>query len=260
MFTTLPTLVLALVHLAQAPAPADPQRVKDAVAELQKAFKEGDAPDRIRAIEHGSEVVDAQVIDWIARGLRDQAEVQKSAIEALRWMDHPEALKPLVETARRDKRLQKDAALHAALLRAIGQHPNVSSIDVLADDMWSDPDHGVIQARILALGRIRSPAAATALIGMMKVAGPNKIQPFMEDFRMSLMVLTGADQGQSQDLWLRWWNENKGKLKIEATPPQLPRLMQRKWDAYWSREGRGDKPARRGDRGGGEPGKGGSKD
>ena len=33
------------------------------------------------------------------------------------------ALKQLEETAKRDKRLQKDAALYAALLRAIGQQP-----------------------------------------------------------------------------------------------------------------------------------------
>ena len=259
MLTLFAAIVLTSPADGQRTAPADPQRVKAAVAELQKAYKDGEAKDRIQAIERASAVVDAQVVEWVARGLRDQVEVQRSAIEALRWMDHPDALKQLEETARRDKRLQKEAALYAGLLRAIGQHASASSIEILTEELWEVRDHAVIQARILSLGRIRTPAAVEALIGLMKVAGPMKIQPFMDDFRLSLMVLTGADQDTSQELWLHWWNDNKGKLKVEPTAPPLPRLLQLKWDYYWGKEMRKERAPRRGERGRDDPEKGGSK-
>src|SRR5262249_49300774 len=155
--------------------------------------------------------------------------------------------------------MQKDAGLYASLLRAIGQHANASSIEVLADDLWGVQDHGVIQARILSLGRIRTVTSAETLLGLMKAAGPNKIQPFMEDFRLALLSITGVDQGASQDLWLRWWNDKKSKLKVPETPPQLPKAMQARWDSYWGGKMYKDRQPRRGERGKDDPEKGAAK-
>lgn len=247
-------LLLIVPGLARAQTPPDAQRTKSAVADLEKAFKNGDAADRIKAIQNNAQVVDADVIRWIARGLADRdAGVQRAAITALRWMNHPDALKDLESAAQRDMPLRKDPELFAALLKGIGQHGSASSIGILKDDIWSVQDYGVIQARILGLGRIRTVAATEALIGMMRTGGPQKIQPFMEDFRIALTMLTGVDQGRSQDLWMRWWNENHDKLKIAGKPPVLDKPLQRRWDAYWGTEA-GDDRARKG----GERGKDGS--
>lgn len=258
MIQILATLaLLGPVNLQDPPAP-EAQRVKAAVAELEKAFKDGETAVRVKAIENGAQVVDAQVIACLSKGLRDrESQVQKSAIEALRFMNHPDALKALEQTARQDKKIAKDVDLFTALLRAIGQHAHPSSIAILADDVWAVPDNGVIQARILGLGRIRANAAVEALFDLMKVAGSLKMQPFMDDFRLALMVLTSADQGTSQELWQRWWNENRSKLKVAPQAPELPPMLQRKWNYYWGLYTREERQRKRSERGKDNPERGG---
>jgi hypothetical protein len=250
MLQTLMCLMLALpsiarepasddspASIAQKPAPPDPQRVKAAVAELEKAFKEGQSAERIRAIEDGERTIDAQVIRWIAHGLADRdVEVQRAAIEALRFMDHPDALKDLETAALHDESLRKDPEIYAALLKAIGQHASPSSLPIFKESLWTVQDRAVIRARVLGIGQIRTEAAVEALIGLMRSGGKGVIQPFMEDFRLALAELTGVDQGRSQDLWYTWWNENHAKLKVDAKPPVLAKPLQRTWDSYWSRD------------------------
>jgi hypothetical protein len=259
MLQLLCALALSMATLPQSPTPADPQRVKAAVAELEKAFKDGQSADRVKAIQQGQRVVDADVIHGIARGLGDRdAGVQLCAIEALGQMDHPDALKDLQAEAQRDGSMRKDPKLYAALLKAIGRHASPSSIPLFKEGLWTVQDRAVIQARVLGLGQIRTLAAVEALIGLMRSGGKGVIQPFMEDFRLALAELTGVDQGRSQDLWYAWWNENHTKLKIDPKPPVLEKPLQKRWDAYWGREmGAEHKPARR-EKGKDDPDKGGS--
>ena len=247
------------------PAPPDPVRVKAVVTEIEKAFKSGDMAARVQAIEAGAPLVDAEVIDRIAKGLRDkESDVQKAAIEALRGMDHPSAVKGLEEGLKREPRLVKDVELHALALRALGQHGRPSSIDLLTDDFWSDLDQRLMQARILGLGRIRTKASVEKLIDLMKMRGPHKIQAQMQLFRTSLIVLTGADQGASQEGWMKWWNDNKAKLEVAAKPAALPKQLQNQWDAYWNEGKAAERAERRGggkkDGGKEDPGKDGEKD
>jgi HEAT repeat protein len=248
--TMLP-LLLALAPLLAGDTPLDKPPdaavVKATVADLEKAFKDGDAPQRVKSIEAAAHVLDAEVVDRIAKALRDkESDVQKAAIEALRMMGHPSAVKDLEDAAKHEPRLTKDVELHAAVLRALGQHGSPSSIDILADDFWSDLDERLMEARILSLGRIRSKAAVEKLIDLMKTRGPLKIQPQMRHFRIALIVLTGADQGTSQEGWLKWWNDNHGKLEVAPKPAALPKQLQGKWDEYWGEAKPGDRPARRG--------------
>jgi hypothetical protein len=260
MLQLLCALVLSIPVDFQNPVPPDAQRVKAAVAELEKAFKDGQSADRSKAIQNNRQVVDADVVRWIARGLSDRdTAVELAAIEALRFMNHPEALKELQSVAQRDGPMRKEPELYAALLKAIGQHGSASSIALLKDDIWSVPDYSVIQARIMSLGRIRTLAAADALIGMMRTGGPLKIQPFMEEFRIALAMLTGVDQGRSQDLWMRWWNDNHDKLKVDAKPPVLDKPLQKRWDAYWNADAREDRQQKRNETGKDGSEKGGGK-
>jgi HEAT repeat protein len=207
-----------------------------------------------RQLQAAAQIVDPEVVGRIAKGLRDkEADVERAAIEALRFMNHPEATKSLIDAAKKESRLKKDHDLYAALLRAIGQHGDASAIDVLTDDIWSTLENPVIQARILGLGRIRAKASVERLFDLMKSAGPSKTEPYMEHFRVALMVLTGADQGTSAEAWLQWWTANRTKLVIAPTPAPLPKTAQYLWDVYWGENRELDRPTKRGDRGRGDP-------
>jgi hypothetical protein len=244
------TLLLAPPPQEQKVDPPDPKRVEQAVTELEQAFKKGDAEARTAAIARNAEVLDADVVAWIERGLRDKTDaVRQGAIEALRYMDHPDALEALESTYRRDRKLRKDPEAFAALLRAIGQHGSPSSIELLADDVWSVQDQGVVRARLYSLGHIRDPRSVRALLGEMKAAGRQRIQPHMEDFRLALMVLTGADQGASQDLWIKWWNDHKDGLEVAPEEPALPKRQAQSWAYYWGRGRVDERPRKRTGRG-----------
>lgn len=237
------------------PSPStDEAKIKAAVTELDRAFSDGGTPERILAIERASLYGDPTVIERIAKGLHDKdLAVTKSAIEALRFQKHADALKALHDAARRESRIKKDEELYAWLLRAIGQHGSPGSVDLLADDVWSVLDARVIQARILSLGRIRTKASLDKLVELMRLAGPNKIQPFMEHFRISLMVLTGADQGTSQEGWMRWWNDKGSRVAVADKPSPLPKQLQILWDSYWGEAKPNERPTKRSERGKDDP-------
>ena len=216
------------------PSPPDPEVLEKALEELEQAFEEGEAADRIAAMEAHRKVLDPEVIAWIAKGLKDKdPKVQAAAIGTLRFQPHPEALKALHELYKRDKKLRKDDQLTAKLLKAIGQHGSPDSIDVLTDDVSENRTMGCVQARILGLGNIRSEESVEELMGLMKKAGRWKIQHVMEEFRLALCHLTGADRGESQEAWQAWWNDNKKTFEVAARPAVMPRQLQRRWDLYW---------------------------
>jgi hypothetical protein len=107
----------------------------------------------------------------------------------------------------------------------------------------------VVRARILGLGRIRDRRAVLELIGMMKKAGRARVAPYMDDFRLSLLVLTGADHGASQDEWFAWWNEHKKTLVVPPEPPPVPERDWRRWASYWGLPQVYERARRREDRG-----------
>lgn len=243
------------------PAPPDPARVKAAVAQLDKAFRGGTKEEKLKALQEQSDVLDAEVIKQIAKGLSDkELDVQKSAIVALRWMDHPDALKELHSLAKTPRDLRKEPVVFTELLKAIGQHSSPTSIAILTDDLWSVPEQGVIQARILSLGRIRTIESVEALMSLMKAAGPQRIQNVMADFRLALVQLTGVDKGVSQQLWSEWWNDNRARFKVEPTAAPMPRELGMRWEVYWGQREPYERMRRRGDRGKGDPESGTGKD
>ena len=245
------SLLLAVVPFVQEPpkpVEPDPVRVKAAVTELKEAFAKTEPGPRLRAIQSAATLADGEVVGLIARGLGDKdLSVQNAAIEALRYNEHKKALEEL-HTRAKLKAAKENLPVYATLIRAIGQHCSPSSIDVLNDNPWSTPDAAVLQAKILSLGRIHTRESVKALTDLMEVAGINKIEPFMPDFRLALWAQTGADQGASRDLWLRWYRENKDKLKLLETPPAEPKELVKRWTRYWSKpeaEAEGDAPSRK---------------
>ena len=232
------------------PPQADVQRVKSALAELEAAWKSDSPAERVRALQAQGGVRDAEVVKLVARGLRDkEPDVQRAAIEALRFVAHPDALKELQAQAHDDKALRKDPLLRAALLRAVGQYGQASSIAVLAEEFAAPDDEHVLQARILGLGRVRTREAVEKLLELMKLVGPQRLQMLMPDFRLALLVLTGADQGLSQAAWQSWWSDNRAKWKIAETPLGLPKDLERKWKVYWGEAEDDYRPRKRSERG-----------
>jgi len=252
------TAAMAISLLPQEPRVPEPSEIEAALTRLREAFKQGDAPERVSAIEAATSVLDGDVIAWIARGLRDsEPSVVTAAIESLRYMDHPDALVCLHAMYKRDKKLRKDEEMLVRLLKAIGQHGSTSSIPVLNDSPFSSPYARVVQARVLGLANIRDKDSLEALMGLMKLAGRHQIQNHMRSFRLALMVLTGTDEGQSQDAWMSWWNDNKRKLVVDPKPPALPKDLQEQWDTYWGNPMVRERGKKRGDRGNDPEGNGG---
>jgi hypothetical protein len=232
-------LSLALLSPSQEPAvkPPAPEVVERAVKELSDAYSKTDAEAKMQAIVTNSEVLDPKVIEWIAKGAKDKdPDVQSAAINALRYMDHPEANDALVTMLRRDKKLRKDPALYEALLIAICQHADPKSFKLIADFKLNDETRETIKARILGIARYRTPEAVEELFDLMKRFGKGRVQPYMNDLSTALMVLTGVDHGKSQTAWTGWWNANKRNLKVSKELPKLPRKTLSSWSRYWGLE------------------------
>lgn len=252
MLTALVAAVLLVAPQEDSPVPVDEKRLEAALADLEKAFDEGTPEEKVAAMQRNGSIADPDVVDWIERGLRDhETAVRDAAIETLRFNAHPDALKGLEAAYRRDgKRIRKDdLPAYASLIKAIGQHGSVGSIDLLKDDIWEVRDHAVVQARIWSLGRVRDAKAVDALFDLMKSGGRQRIQPFMGELRVALFVLTGVDQGESQDLWLAWWNDNKKGLAIAPDVPQLPKDVAQRWAYYWGEGKVDERGTKRRDRG-----------
>lgn len=230
--------------------PASAEAVKAAVADIEKALKGKDAAAKVDSIKKNSVTVDAKVAEAIAKGLREkESEVRLAAIDALRFMPHPEALKALEQWLRTERGVKDDAEVYAAALKGLGQHGSKGSIDLLLEDLWTVPDHAVLQARILSMGRIRDRAAVESLMDLLKSAGPNKVDPYMGEFRLALMALTGVDQGKSRDMWTRWWQDQKDKFVLPKTEPDLPKADSWRWKTYWGEQMGQPRGEKRGERG-----------
>ncbi len=234
--------LLPLVQEPPKPTPPDAEKVKAAIAQLSEAFAKPDAGPRLRAIEAGAALADAEVVKQIARGLDDkEVTVQKAAIEALRYNEHKRALEEL-HTRAKQKAAKEDPGTYAPLLRAIGQKGSPTSLEILSENPWAVPDAQVLEAKIIGLSRIRTKEAVKALTDLMEMGGINKVQPFMKDFRVSLWALTGADQGESRDLWLKWYRDNKAKLEVAAKPAPEPLELAQRWKRCWAKPGEEDRP------------------
>lgn len=217
-----------------------------AVESVRTALEGKDREATRRALEAAADVPHRDVVHAVTAALEsDDPEVAVAALQSLRFLDHPEALEALHEAAEeRVRRTTPEIAV--PLFRAIGQHGDPSSIEVLARNVNEVPQHQIVQARILALGHIRSEAAVAKLVELRVLTGPggrNRVlEGWKDDFRLSLLALTGVDNGVEADLWERWWRANRKTFRVPETFPPLPDDMARRWKRYW---GEGEERVRR---------------
>lgn len=245
-------LTAALLSAPQDPKPApppDPEKVAEVVAGLKSSFARKETAPKLEAVAAAEPILHKDVIVALAKGLKEEHEVQAAVIEALRWMDHPESLSQLHSAYKKNKGLADDDELFPALLKAIGQHANKDSIEVLADNPFKTAGRDAIRARILGLARIRTGDSLEEVIALMQKVGRKRTVPYMEDFRMALMHLTGVDKGKSNEAWMGWWNDNKRSFKLPTKEPVLPKAQARFWSRYWGLEYETDRNKEREDRG-----------
>jgi len=250
---------LATLLLAQTPAPAKPtpEQVQAPLADLAAAYADGQVVTLANALERASLVPDRKVVKAVSRALKDKRpEVRSAAISAFFQLDHPDALAVLHKLAR-DRKWMKDPDTAAAILRAVGNHADPSSIKVLTRGHDQTPQHGPMRARVFGLGNIRDKDSVDALIELMSLGGRNgnprakRRYAYLDgDFRLSLIVLTGVDQGTSPELWARWWRKNKKGFELSEQPAPLPRSLRYRWDRYWGRDTDYSRDEKREDRGG----------
>jgi HEAT repeat protein len=221
-----------------------PEQVAAAVAELQAAFKGKDDEEVIAAaLQRHAGIHDKQVLHEVARGLAStNRRVRWITIDALGWSQYPPALKQLHRVVARERDLSdRDEALFAHLLKAIGRHGDKSSLDVLTNNPLKDLTYASGQARILGLARIREVRSIEELLGAMKLAGdrPRRrggtetVPRFLTEMRLAMAVLTGVDKGRSKEAWIDWWRDNRKSFKMSPVPPTISRDLRAIWEDYW---------------------------
>lgn len=257
-------LALALPAPAQDPAPEPPAKelVRTLADALEHAFAKGEAGERLRAIEAARDVPDEGLVSLIARGLKDEeVEVREVALEALRFSAHPRAVDELHRALEKAKPFdEKHDEARARLVLAIGQHASPSSLKLLARGSLDAVRKHTTQARIQALGRIRTREAVEELIGLMNKSGRGargSASRFEGDLRLSLWALTGTDEGRAREDWQRWWNAHKRDPVLAEELAEEPRQLAVRWRRLWATpEEREAAEAGRGKRGGKRSGDG----
>lgn len=256
-----PTLLTAVLTAAlvfpplQSQDGPSPEEVEKARVELDRALDAKEVEAQVAALTAYGRTPAAAVVDQVERGLaHKEREVKSSAIEALRFNAHPDALKALHKVLKKDKRLRKDAELYAALVRAVCQHGSASSLSLLGKNPLDKLDRQVGRARILGYGMIRERESVAELMKLLQSLGLRERQNYLSDFRIALYVLSGVDKGTNVEAWQAWWNDNKKTLKVAEEAPKLPEVEQLRWNRYWGldleyqrdtkRRERGDDPER----------------
>jgi hypothetical protein len=245
------TLLLFLVALAPWPvamAQATATDAAAAVARLQKAIAGQDSEPALAAIEACGRIASDEVVKQLVRGLhhRDPV-VQRDTLVALRHNPQPAALGALLAAAG-NERLFADDQVAAAYYLALGQKADVRALPILTRNLHVDRGSEAAGARILALGRIRSPESVAALVQLMRSGdggrrgsrrGGHGHNPHMRELRMALAALTGEDHGQDESEWLHWWAHHRDGFMLPAKEGELPRALARTWQAKWREPGNG---------------------
>ncbi|QDU83664.1 hypothetical protein Pla163_07630 [Planctomycetes bacterium Pla163] len=238
------------------------EEVEAAVAKLKAALDEGSFDEKVQALEAARSVPHKDVVKIVATAVKDDAkEVRIAAVTALGYLDVDQALDTLHGWSKK-KTMTKDDDFALALFKAIGRHGDKSSLKYLEDNIFSSPKK-VLEARIVAMGKIRHEDAVEEVIGIMNKmrsneggpGGNGKEQkenvPHMDAVQLALHALTGANEGTSRRDWQTWWNENKRKLEIDPKEmPPMERSLENKWLEFWN-ERRKREGGERGGEGGG---------
>lgn len=218
------------------------EQVTAALASLDAAWKGDDELAQVAAIADSAVLIDPRIVESIARGTRKRSPaVAVAAVDALGWMQHPDALKTL-HGLYRDGRFRRDEYLLPRLLKAIGRYGDPSSLPILGDKSFRNDSRPAVVARILSLARIRTKESVQVFMKALPL-GPGDVAPgggrpvraprFMKEASIALQILTGQDLGTSKQAWLDWWKRNEKTFEVPAQPPALPDAIRAALEEYW---------------------------
>ncbi len=210
-----------------------------AAATIKEVLKSKDYVAIASTIEEMGMIEGKAVVKAVAAGLKSKDKLVKTAaIRALRYNPDAGAVSELLKR-KKDKSIIDDPELAVEYYYALGQAGDRKAIDVIADDLFSGAKGDkVARARIAALGHIRHKDSVDELMGYMVSSGGRRGgggPRYQQDVRLALIILTGEDYGTSSTDWLKWWGDNKSKLKISPEEWPLPNnKMQRQWRLMWA--------------------------
>lgn len=230
--------------VAQDKAEADPKLVQ---AQLQQALASKEVPIVVDGLQRLGRTAADEVVKLVAKALlHKESEVQKAALQALRFNTAPSALAALLSANREKLLANDDTAIEFYF--ALGQKADAKALPILAKGLRIDKGSKVVAARILAIGRIRSPQAVDELMQLLKSGSTGGKRgrgnnPHMSDLRVALAALTGQDLGGDESAWITWWGEHDEGFEL---PPsvELPKQLSRQWNSLWTEAPR--RAARRG--------------
>lgn len=231
---------LALGSAAQDPAP--PER-KPVVVALETGLASAKASERIAAIRALGEFEAPELAPVLATALADSnRDVVLASIDALGLAKTGAAFEELRKYHQtRRVALRKEPDVLPRLLNAVARHRDERAIEILTDDVLGQTQTATLRARLLGLGWVRSKRSAEALLTVMNKLGFAEQVQYLEDFRLSFVILTGVDQGKTLEAWSTWWSKNKSTFEIPKAPPKPAAADETRWNAYWNLK---PKPAR----------------
>ncbi len=210
--------------------------VQQAVEGLEASVKAKEVEARLGALREFGRVQDEKVCEAIGHYLKDrETKVVVAALEALRHNTREGAVDVLESYYKKNKKAVHDeTAIQAPFMKALGWHAAESSIDILTDKPFSKgTSNESVRARILGLGKIRTAEALDGLVSMTHKVSRQQLDNYVGDVRISLYLLTGTDQGNSPDLWRKWWNETKKDFEVPSETPKLSASQQFVWNEFW---------------------------
>jgi hypothetical protein len=230
-------LVFALAASTQEPPPAvekapSPEAAAAAIAE---ALEGDDVALAQGVLKNQGTIASPLVVAAIAPGLKHADPLLRvAAVMALRFNKDPSATEVLIKQ-RSNKKLLDEPVCAEAYMYALGQKRDKRALPILKDSLVAtgSTNGKVMTAKLYALGRIRDKESCEILMDFLNSA-VLKVEQYMVEIRMSMVVLTGLDQGEDRRDWLKWWNDSKSKLKLIAEEPPLPdSAAKRKWTSLW---------------------------
>lgn len=198
-----PVRDLAVEILGEFRSPEVQAWIRDALLASEEVVFQAPAL-RILALQ-GDRSVAPRARELLADPEADLA-VRMAAAWALGRLKDPEAVPPLVETAR-----EGDLALRSVSLDALGEIGAKEGLpavhEALRDESWT-----VRAAACAAAGKIRDRSSIDLLIAML---GREKGR-LREDAREALIELTGYFFPPDPEHWTGWWERNREKFRVPS--------------------------------------------
>jgi len=202
---------------------------------LSSGLSRGRVGQRIAAVsEHGPQARGAELATLAATLAAPDRGLRLATLEALGRSGAPEAFEVLLaHVATRDRSALADDLETSRLFLALARHRDPRAIAVLAQRPCTQLGTATLRARILGLGRRRKRASIEALFGILEALPFAERQQHLQEFRVSMRVLTGADAGQTVEAWRRWWSAQAPEFAPSANEPELAGPEGARWRMEW---------------------------